>query len=136
MTASDRLDEIRARYVEWHEDRGDHTPAPDDWRDADPGESMEHCIVRNDVPVMSAALWAVLDLHTPFRIYQASSTYEANEAEASGADPIAILCVECMSAEAEEAAEDCEWDDGVSGSVRWPCDTVRAVEGALGEARP
>ncbi|MDZ4233742.1 MAG: hypothetical protein U1C73_08255 [Dietzia sp.] len=66
MSASERLDEIQARYSEWHQDRGDHTPAPetDTWSDADhPDESMEHCIVRNDVPPMGSALRAVLDLH-------------------------------------------------------------------------
>lgn len=65
MPISDRLDEIQARYVEWHEDRGDHTPAPDTetWADADhPDESMEHCIVRCDAPAMLAALRSVLDL--------------------------------------------------------------------------
>ena len=65
MSASERLDEIQARYSEWHQDRGHHTPAPetDTWPDADhPNESMDHCIVRNDVPALVAALRAVLDV--------------------------------------------------------------------------
>lgn len=65
MTISERLEEIQVRYSEWHSDRGDHTPAPntDTWSDADhPDESMEHCIVRNDVPALVAALRAALDV--------------------------------------------------------------------------
>ena len=65
-TPTDRLDEMQDRYAEWHEDRGDHTPAPvtETWSDADhPDESMEHCIVRNDVPALITALRAVLAVH-------------------------------------------------------------------------
>ena len=46
---------IRTRYSEWHDERGEEVLAPDHW-DADPGETMEHYIVRNDVPAMVAAL--------------------------------------------------------------------------------
>ena len=46
---------IRTRYAEWHDERGEEVLAPDHW-DADPGETMEHYIVRNDVPAMVAAL--------------------------------------------------------------------------------
>ena len=49
------LMEIRTRYSEWHDERGEEVLAPDHW-DADPGETMEHYIVRNDVPAMVAAL--------------------------------------------------------------------------------
>ena len=53
---------IRTRYAEWHEERGENTVAPDYWDDADPGETMEHYIVRNDVPAMIAALARIGDL--------------------------------------------------------------------------
>lgn len=49
------LMEIRTRYSEWHGERGEEVLAPAHW-DADPGETMEHYIVRNDVPAMVAAL--------------------------------------------------------------------------------
>ena len=108
MSISDRLDEIRDRYVEWHQDRGDHTPAPntETWADADhPGESMEHCIVRNDVPWLvqavrrrDSALRAVLGLHTESRF---------------GPDLPHPYCGEC--------------------GQMLPCPTVRAITAALGE---
>ena len=49
------LMEIRTRYSEWYGERGEEGLAPDHWG-ADPGETMEHYIVRNDVPAMIAAL--------------------------------------------------------------------------------
>ena len=52
---------IRTRYSEWHGERGEEVLAPDYW-DADPGETMEHYIVRNDVPAMIAALSRVIYL--------------------------------------------------------------------------
>jgi len=52
---------IRTRYSEWHGERGEEGLAPDYW-DADPGETMEHYIVRNDVPAMIAALSRVIYL--------------------------------------------------------------------------
>ena len=108
MTASERLDEIQARYSEWHQDRGHHTPAPetDTWSDADhPDESMDHCIVRNDVPALVAALRAVLDQVTEWR----------DESFSFFGGPV------------DEAT-----------SVRYECaqEVLAAVEAALGELAP
>ena len=64
MSVGERLGQIQQQYIAWHGDRGTHTPAPDSW-DADPGESMDHYIVRQHVPEMYTALRAVLDLHKP-----------------------------------------------------------------------
>ena len=140
MSASERLDEIQARYSEWHQDRGDHTPAPDTdtWTDADhPDESMDHCIVRNDVPPMASALRAVLDLHKPMRIYEHEDSCE-DESEEHREErhvesiesigeyycldlPTGItLCAEC--------SRDLDFD-----GRDYPCPTVRAVTEALGE---
>lgn len=113
MPISDRLDEIRDRYVEWHQDRGDHTPAPntETWADADhPDESMEHCIVRNDVPAMLAALRSVLDLHQKgnARIVVGVAGQDVEH------------CIGCSQISGEDL-------------IAWPCPTVRAAQAALGE---
>lgn len=134
MTASDRLDEIRARYVEWHSNRGEGTSAPDDWPDADWGESMDHYIVRNDVPAMHVALRTILDLHQPVRVYAASSVEEVFAALEFGADPLAVVCRECSNDEVDDAIEDFAWDDSMGGTVHAPCATYRAAEAALGVA--
>lgn len=117
MSISDRLDEIRDRYVEWHQDRGDHTPAPntETWADADhPDESMDHCIVRNDVPAMLAALRTVLDLHVQGVAYGV---------------PVCMTCAQVKDAD--------EWDDPdddpIPSWTLYPCPTVRAISAALGE---
>ena len=90
----ERLEDIQCRYVEWHQDRGDHTPAPEDWRDADPGESMEHCIVRNDVPALVSALRAVLSVC-------GESTLQARPH--GGGEPYMIVSVEKIHASIEAA---------------------------------
>lgn len=114
MTISDRLDEVQVRYSEWHSDRGDHTPAPntDTWSDADhPDESMEHCIVRNDVPALVAALRAVLDLHKQHPDegmgWREDHTYGY----------VGIVCATCGTPD--------------EYGVPWPCPTVRAVAAVL-----
>lgn len=47
---------IRARYGDWYEG-GEESPGVD-WSGRDTYESMSHCIVRNDVPVLLDALAA------------------------------------------------------------------------------
>lgn len=60
MSISDRLDEIQARYRDWHNGYKEDED-PSNWRQRDPGESMEHCIVRNDIPALLAAFRTMLD---------------------------------------------------------------------------
>ena len=118
MSISDRLDEIQDRYEEWHQDRGRHTPAPDTtlWRLADyPDESMDHCIVRNDVPEMLAALRDVLDLH-PKGTARAVAGTAGQDIE---------HCLGCRGAHGIAHDE--------HGLVPWPCATYRAIANALGE---
>lgn len=113
MTISERLEEIQVRYSEWHSDRGDHTPAPDTdtWSDADhPDESMEHCIVRNDVPALVAALRAVLDLHKPDEF----------------SDPPICGCCSYVPTEDDE-----HYFEAVALYVDYPCPTVKAVAAVL-----
>jgi len=42
------VDAINARYADWY--RSNLHVLQADWSDRDPGERLDHCIVRNDVP--------------------------------------------------------------------------------------
>lgn len=63
--------EMRARYWDWYGNcaesgstcaKGCTAPKTGDWSDQDPGENLSHCIVRNDVPELLAAVKAVVAL--------------------------------------------------------------------------
>lgn len=65
-SAADRLAAIEARHGEWYaEEPVDYTGPRADWSNADDGETLDHCIVRNDVLPMIEALRAVLALVEP-----------------------------------------------------------------------
>lgn len=78
------------------------------WRPSD-GTFTAHA--RTDVPALVAALRAVLDLHRPVEV-----------------EPSDTICGDCSF----------QLPNGrYFGKVEeWPCDTVRAVEAALGEVSP
>ena len=137
MTAADRLNEIEARHIAWH----DSLPNIAKWSDLHGALSstagatadelaMAWELARNDVPALVAALRAVLDLHRPVPVYA-----YAEDCGCGNEDHFIIedewgedLCFDTPTGDVQ-----CSHCRAEQSYVEHPCETVRAIEEALND---
>lgn len=87
-----------------------------------------------DRDAAQAALARVEALHQVMPVYLIDSVNGYDVYEDGKRKQIAALCRECTADFLVEDAENGEWGEDMDGSVRWPCDTIRAVAGEGPEA--
>ena len=133
MTAADRLNEIEARHIAWH----DSLPNIAEWSDLHGALSstagatadelaMAWELARNDVPALVAALRAVLDLHRESR----NDVDHTPPCEHCHGEPGVHACG-CWADEKWPTVCAVCMEGTKGASVAWPCPTVRAIEEAL-----
>ncbi|WP_147107217.1 hypothetical protein [Nesterenkonia populi] len=117
--------------AEWQREYGHRVSELSDMSGAD-AELIAHA--RTELPARNAQLLAVkqavLELHTATSIYPGEHVTDAMAAQERGDTPIARLCLECSDEHIAEMVDEFEWNSSESGSVDYPCATVRAIEDA------
>lgn len=85
--------------------------------------------LRAQLAQRDSAIREVRDAHHPVEVWQYD---DVNGVWVTDADGEKIVlerwCAACSSDDALAAIGDCEWDEGMSGGVLYPCDTVRILD--------
>lgn len=85
-----------------------------------------------EVAELRATVDRVRAIHREVAIYAYDDTNGVFKQDANGEHiRIESICAECSSDDAIEAVENCEWSaDWGHHEIAWPCDTIRALDGA------
>lgn len=129
MTDPLALDAIEARYDAWYGTEDDCNARSADWSGRDPGETLSHYIVRNDVPDLVAELREARAKLAAADVFGTNLVIAVNDYSEK---------LQAIDALHQELLNDDEWSMGECagcGGIEWPCATRKILDGASAQLR-